>query len=437
MRPVRMKSVLALCLCLLLLSGMIPAGADSAWLRGPGTWKGYAFDTIMGDPVFYAVQITMNEDGSGELTLTWEDTEMTYAMRNACPDPFDGYSVSRPDDPDDPLDGISSRFTDDTVWLGYHGYVDAEHPGWLTADQIVLLPMSAWEKPYADASEGYAYAAEDVTIYPVGMSADEELLRAEWNEYDPKSRSLLIRFVLDQPKGTFAIQNYIAQYIYLRGSDGYMRKCRAIVWPGGRDSDRTYSTFDLVFYGGIDPDALVCFDTAFSLDTLGEITEVFTADMTDRGQIERLWTRMKNGGVPALEGTPQVGGKLAVVTVHSTGQIVISSVEAGHCRQLGWTDYYGIPFDMLAEKVEEADTIVFVTERHRQTGTYTGGGLALKTYTEMTVVDPAQDAAYGTIVVAEDDPPQTAEMVPGQKSAAGLFRIRDAMEKILELASAP
>ena len=434
MKRICLKAFLLLWVCLALLPRITLASAsDTAYGHGAGSWKGIAMDTYFGKTIFYEVRITMAEDGSGILAVSYEGTTSEYVMKDMCSSPFDKYIVHQADYPDDPLKGYNGKFMDETLSLGYHHYQDPENPGWLTVQGTTLLPLSAWEKPYADVSEGYT--ADGVTLTPAGFSVDQELIRQEYNEYDPDQRYLIVRFVLDQPQGIYTIEDSLSRNIYLRYDDGSpLRNRYAVIYPGGRDSGRTYLTFDLLFYSGKDPEALICYETAFDLSAAEEITEVFSADRTDRGLIERYYTRLKNGELPVLEGDAQIRGKIVTVIVNSAGSMSISTTEGARYRESGWPDYEGIPYELLAENVEEAGTIVFITERHLQTGTYANGSLALKTFTEMTVVDPAQDAAYAKIPVAEDDPPEVLQVVNGRGNGSGDFKTKDAFALILEMA---
>ena len=229
-----LTGALAFCLCMIIMIFVFQPAASGegtpAWC-GPGSWKGTAYANVFGSKVFYSIHLTLHEDGSGTLTLICDGTEMSYRMKKASTNPYDMYYIDRKDYPDDPLEDIGSVFKGNTFSFIFHNYQDADNPGWLKDGNIILLPLSCWEKPYASVSEGYH--AKETVLYPIGLTMDKELIQAEYNNYDGKDYTV-VRFALEESQSVWTIEDEIAEYIYLRKQDDRLQKHTEIRYPGGK-----------------------------------------------------------------------------------------------------------------------------------------------------------------------------------------------------------
>ena len=423
--------ILVICLCALLFPAVSARADKKEYRTGPGTWMGYGIRSAGVDNHIYSARMTIGEDGLGTLTLSCEGVTMSYPfVRSGAI----GYKLDREGITDDPLSFLSGGFKD--LSFSYWDYQDEEHPGWLTlhgtySSHILIrcLPMSEWEKPYREAC-----VKDGVTIRPTLITDDEKFIRNEWLNHNYNHKHRLVRFELDQPKPLYYIDSDLRQNIFVRTKDGMLDEVSEIIYPGGLVSGNEYTYFDMLFIPTGEPEAVVCFDQAVSLDGVATEGEPIAPDMTEQGQIRQLYRRLEDGELKKLKGEPKVRGKLVIAQIHSSGIVSTSPYNMADRKKRfpDKTELDGIPYEMLAETVEEGDTFIFVVEKRKAYGTYTGGGQASSTDTLIYVVNPKKDGVYEEILVGTDKPPKTIRGHFGS-GGAGEFKSMDAMQLILAL----
>ena len=99
---------------------------------------------------------------------------------------------------------------------------------------------------------------------------------------------------------------------------------------------------------------------------------------------------------------------------------------------------FTIPTQYLADSVETADMAAIIFPVYEKVGHYTAGGDALRTQTWLTIFDLYADIQYASVLIAEEDPPQTISVpvingVAQSRGASGEYRFVDAFARLLEM----
>lgn len=170
--------------------------------------------------------------------------------------------------------------------------------------------------------------------------------------------------------------------------------------------------------------ALVLLLTAFALPAFADDDP--NTNEQEIAQINDWYAKIKKGSAKKLTGEPVYVPKLVVAVYQDQDD----TVPACSLDYTGGSEegYYGIPDAWLASSMSEAKSIVVIHRVTEKYGTYTGGGDALTTLTQITVVDLVDKGVYNTITAVENDPP----MRTSKHSDAGAYEPEEALALVAE-----
>ena len=265
----------------------------------------------------------------------------------------------------------------------------------------------------------------------------------------------LVRFRSDNPIGTTRyIKENIAPTLLLYGkADGVELEPVATVTDQAEDSDWEVYYFDLIYHTsdarGRDDFDLLYNRELYPLGVVGwnadplitpipsptpvpTSTPEATPVPVDIATVNALYERARNTRNGADPAEAYLNGSLiAVFYRDEDGQYpdIITS---------GSFNTFTIPTQYLADSVETADMAAIIFPVYEKVGHYTAGGDALRTQTWLTIFDLYADIQYASVLIAEEDPPQTISVpvingVAQSRGASGEYRFVDAFARLLEM----
>ena len=177
----------------------------------------------------------------------------------------------------------------------------------------------------------------------------------------------------------------------------------------------------------------------------GKVTAgVYTTELTEaasRARAEKETARLKelciqaeNNEFRILPGEAVFAGKM-VFYIHEPENRDVTASYSSLFTENHRETFEGVPEEMLAESLDEADLAVFIYPEYENIGTYKGGSfavVAVRTYTRVIVMDLAQECVYKAWDAVVIDPGKTAEVTQYTMSVRGRFAPEEAVQKVAE-----
>ena len=273
-------------------------------------------------------------------------------------------------------------------------------PGKDTADEVYLMSKSLCERYLCNAPELQAAGA---TAYAAQSLYTDRDGNARWMLRTPGRSNKSIAIIDEKGKV----------------SDG-----------SGVDSGCGIRPVIVVMAAHLDPEKVKPGEYTARMTAAAEAAAAEKQFRNDREALHELCSTSGRRGMETLAGEPVVTGKLAIGIdlVHNT-EDSIDAMWYGY-------DFYGVPAEMLARTMAEADTIVLIYPEHTPVGSYSGpkyAATAYRTTTRVTVMDPKEYALYAPIDVAVNDPPKTATVSEYTLAVSGEMDVEAAIAKVMEL----
>lgn len=144
----------------------------------------------------------------------------------------------------------------------------------------------------------------------------------------------------------------------------------------------------------------------------------------DATLLKQWYEKVEDNSITRLKSTPAYAGKLVIAIYGSGGGDPETSLAAGT------EGFHGVGKEWLADSVKEAETLVIIHRDGESVGFYRGGGPAIRTKTQITVIDLVRGKAYPTTTAIATEPPTTTRN--GLAGASGNYLPEKAMEQLTE-----
>ena len=144
----------------------------------------------------------------------------------------------------------------------------------------------------------------------------------------------------------------------------------------------------------------------------------------DKAVLDQWYKKVDDDKIARLSGTPAYAGKLVFAIYGGKAGDPETSLDAGA------DGFHGVGKEWLAASVKAAETLVIIHREGESVGFYRGGGPAIRTKTQITVIDLVRKKAYPTVTAIATEPPSTTRN--GLAGASGDYLPERAMEQIAQ-----